>query len=173
MSDSNAVTINLSGLEAGAYSYSFSLCNDFFSALDGAEIKAGRIDVSVEMATTDGKTFSLTVATRGSVEVVCSRCLAPMQQPIDAQSELLAVLGEGETDGDDVVRVPESSGILDLSWYVYEQIALAVPIRHVHEEGGCDPRMAATLRQFAPDGDTTSGASATDPRWDALKKLKN
>lgn len=170
---SNAVTINLGELKEGSRSYSFALDNDFFAGLDETEIKVGQVDVKVTAMTIDGTNFSLTVAAKGSVEVTCDRCLAPMQQPIDTKSDVKAVVCAIGTDDDDTIVVSEKTGVIDLSWYVYEQITLGIPIRHVHEEGQCDAEMTNVLNCFEKQSDGAEDDTATDPRWDALKNIEN
>jgi len=172
MCTSTAVTLQLGELEEGAHSFRFALGSAFFSALGDAEISAGEIEAEVEVSTADRTNFGLRVAVRGYVEVACDLCLAPMRQPIGAECRLVAVIGEGESSDDDVVMVPKSSGCLDLSWRVYEQIVLAVPLRHVHPEGQCAPEMIEALEALTPHGGGEEAAAAPDPRWDALKKLK-
>ena len=56
-----------------------------------------------------------------------------------------------------------------MSWLIYEQIVLAIPTRHVHEEGGCNPDMLARIGQMkAPES-----TAEEDPRWSELRKLKS
>ena len=49
----------------------------------------------------------------------------------------------------DLVTVPENEGILDVSWFVYEFIVLALPIRHVHAPGKCNPAMIRALNEHS------------------------
>lgn len=172
MCTATSVILKLNEIEEGAHSYHFQLGAPFFSALDEAEISAGEIEVEIDVNTTDRTNFELNVTTRGYAEVACDVCLAPMKQPVEAASRLVAVLGEGESSDDDLVIVPKSSGELNLSWFVYEQVALAIPLRHVHEEGQCAPEMLKALEALKPNHGGDSDATATDPRWDALKNLK-
>ena len=75
---------------------------------------------------------------------------------------------------DDVVTVDENEGILDASWLVYEFIVLAIPIRHVHAPGKCDPAMTKVLEELSSDrssGEESGGA--VDSRWSELLKLKD
>lgn len=172
MCATTTVTLNLGGIKEGAESRSFSLGTPFFAALDDAEIKTGEVGVKVDVATQDGVRFEIAAAITGYVEVACDVCLSPMRQPVSAQLSLLAVIGEAPSGDDDTVTVSPKSGVLDLSWPIYEQIALAVPIRHVHEEGQCSPEMLRILGKLAPKRGGDGGPTATDPRWNALKNLK-
>lgn len=173
MCASERVTINLKELNIGAQSFSYSLGNAYFNLLDETEISAGKIRAGIDITTTDGIHFGLSIAISGSVEVLCDVCLGTMEQPIEAQSHLVAVISDDESDDDDLINVSPADGELDLSWYIYEQIALAVPIRHVHPEGQCSPEMLEKLEEFQPHPSSDESSDDIDPRWEILKKLKN
>ena len=67
----------------------------------------------------------------------------------------------------------ENEGILDLAWLIYESIALAVPIKHVHAPGKCNAAMTEKLNELSAtrSGDETE-SKAADPRWAKLAELK-
>ena len=96
-----------------------------------------------------------------------------MEQPIETDNRLVVKLGSTNSEDDDTVIVDENEGILDTSWYIYEFIALAIPIQHVHATGKCNPAMTKALEELSADrsGDEES-SQAIDPRWEALLKLK-
>jgi uncharacterized metal-binding protein YceD (DUF177 family) len=97
-----------------------------------------------------------------------------MEQPVETDNRLVVKLGSTTREEDDTIVVDENEGILDLSWFIYEFIALAIPIQHVHAPGKCNPAMTQVLEELSADrsGDEES-SPATDPRWDALLKLKH
>jgi uncharacterized metal-binding protein YceD (DUF177 family) len=117
--------------------------------------------------------FELHFLTKGFVTVSCDRCLDDMEQPIEADNVLTVKLGDTYSDDDDTVTIDENEGILDLSWFIYEFIMLAIPIKHVHAPGKCNSAMTQKLEELS--GAVRSGeegAEAIDPRWSALLKLK-
>ena len=152
-------TVDLKGMPSDTVSYSWQADNDFFSTVQGPEIKHGLLDVALRVKQTSG-TFELEFQLKGEVEVTCDRCLEPMSQPIDAQCTLRVTLGDDYADDGEVVTVPEREGIINVAWNIYEFAALQIPLRHVHEECSLIP---------AP----SKGEGETDPRWDALKKIVN
>lgn len=141
---------------------SATLSGDFFAAAGGS-LHSGEVAASVEICRT-GRRFAVDIAIEGSVTVACDICLDAMQQAVEGSDRLIAMLG---TAGEGIVGVDERDGILDLTWFVYELIALAVPPRHVHDEGGCDPAMTAALAAHS-----TRKADSVGPRWKELEKLK-
>ena len=95
---------------------------------------------------------------------------------------------EGKDDGDDVVIIPEEQGIINVSWFMYEFVELAIPIKHVHPFGKCNMGMASKLGEhlvssdsFEDDDEAFSSADTInsdvendgpiDPRWNALAAL--
>ena len=164
--------IDLKGLTAEATTLEFDLDKGFFGALDQTEVESGALHVSLSIRKASGF-FELLFHTVGTVDIVCDRCLDLMEQPIETDNRLTVKLGSTASEDDDTVTVDENEGILDTSWYIYEFVALAIPIQHVHATGKCNPAMTKALEELSADrsGDEES-TQAIDPRWEALKKLK-
>ena len=99
----------------------------------------------------------------------CDRCLDDMEQPITADSRLVVKRGEaGDNDGE-VLMVDEVQRMVDLSWFVYETVELAIPIQHIHPEGVCNPKMLEVLANYEGGREEEK---ETDPRWKELEKLR-
>ncbi len=163
--------IDLKGLTAEATTLEFDLDKGFFGALDQTEVESGALHVSLSIRKASGF-FELLFHTVGTVDIVCDRCLDLMEQPIETDNRLTVKLGSTASEDDDTVTVDENEGILDTSWYIYEFIALAIPIQHVHATGKCNPAMTKALEELSADrsGDEES-TKAVDPRWEKLKGL--
>ena len=164
--------IDLKNLKDEVTAFEFTIDNDFFAALDQTEVESGTLHVSLSIRKASGF-FELLFHTVGSVDIICDRCLDLMEQPIETDNRLVVKLGSSYSEDDDTVTVDEEEGILDTSWFIYEFIALAIPIQHVHVTGKCNPAMTQALEELSADrsGDEES-SQAVDPRWEALKKLK-
>jgi len=164
--------IDLKDLKDELTRLEFDLDKDYFDALDETDVQSGALHVSVSIRKASGF-FELQFHTVGTVDIPCDRCLDLMEQPIETDNRLVVKLGSTAREEDDTVVVDENEGILDTSWYVYEFIALAIPIQHVHAPGKCNPAMTQVLEELSADrsGDEES-SPATDPRWDALKELR-
>ena len=164
--------IDLKGLTAEVTTLDFDLDNAFFDALDETEVESGSLHVSLSIRKASGF-FELLFHTVGTVDIVCDRCLDLMEQPIETDNRLVVKFGSTGSEDDDTVIVDENEGILDTSWFIYEFIALAIPIQHVHAPGKCNPAMTKALEELSADrsGDEES-TKAVDPRWEALLQLK-
>ena len=167
-----SLKIDLKGLKEGEIALAYDLDDTYFRAIDAPEVNKGRVHVSLAIRKQSGF-FELLFHTEGTVIVPCDRCLDEMSQPIEADNRLVVKMGAGYSEDDDMVTIDENEGILDLSWFIYEFIALAIPLKHVHEPGKCNVAMIEALEEHsAARSSETDNPQDIDPRWDALMKLK-
>ena len=164
--------IDLKSLKEEETSLEFDLNDSYFEALDDAEVKKGSLHVSVSIRKATGF-FELQFHTVGTVVVPCDRCLDDMDQPVETSNRLVVKFGSEYSEEDEIIVVPENEGILDMSWFIYEFVALVIPIRHVHAPGKCNPAMTQALEELSADRSSDEeSAQEIDPRWEALLKLK-
>lgn len=176
--------------------YEYQLDNEFFSSIDAPEIQKGRLAVSLDVRKSIG-VFVLTFHTSGIVLVPCDRCLDDMEIAINTNDTLKVKLGASYSDEDDIVVVPEEDGYINVAWFIYEFIALSLPIKHVHAPGKCNKEMMNALSKHlstdaseaddesygsemgaetnisSDEDDKSEAGHPTDPRWDGLKKILN
>ena len=180
-------------MEIGESLLEYHLDNEFFEAIGEDAIQKGNINAKIRVVKSS-KQSELFFELEGKVIVLCDRCLEEMDQPIKTSGHLIVRMGkEFMDDGDDIVVIPEEQGVINVSWFMYEFVELAIPIKHVHPFGHCNTGMASKLSEHLVDSDSfedddESFSSATmdvlndgdssdndpiDPRWAALKKLKD
>jgi uncharacterized metal-binding protein YceD (DUF177 family) len=106
-----------------------------------------------------------------------------MEQPIESDDRLRVKLGVEYSEEDDIVVVPEEDGYINVAWFIYEFIALSIPMKHVHAPGKCNKdmvnKLSKHLRVSADDEedefdsivDTDDRPQEIDPRWNELKKI--
>ncbi len=182
--------IDLKGMEADSCTYEFALDNLFFANIDGPEVQKGKVNVVLVVKKTS-RAFELNFQTDGIVWVPCDRCLDDMEQPISSTDKLLVKFGhEYAEEGDNLIVIPEEEGEINVAWFIYEFIALSVPMKHVHAPGKCNKAMNSKLNKhlrttpddemsedtFAPEEESELMNEETtempvDPRWDELKKI--
>ena len=164
--------IDLKGLKEDKTSLKFSLDDSYFAALDGAEVRKGSLHVSVSIRKASGF-FELLIHADGTLIIPCDRCLDDMEHPVETDSRLSVKFGSENSEDGDTIVVAEDEGILDLTWFIYESVALAIPIRHVHAPGKCNTAMANVLEELSADRSSDEESDqAIDPRWEKLLKLK-
>lgn len=173
MCSSEALKIDLKGIIGDSETFTFCLGDSYFESLDAPEVRRGDANVALTVRKVHAGYFELDFHIDAEVTVTCDRCLDDMRQPVTADGTLEVKFGEEYAENDDVVTVPEDDGVIDVAWFIYEFIALGIPIKHVHPEGECNAAMMEKLREHmvesAGDGDENH---AVDPRWSELEKLK-
>jgi uncharacterized metal-binding protein YceD (DUF177 family) len=179
--------IDLKGMQADMETYEFLPDNLFFADIDGPEVQKGKLKVLLSVKKSL-RAFELNFQIEGSVYVPCDRCLDDVELPINTSDNLVVKFGhEHGGEGDNIIIVPESEGDINVAWLIYEFIALAIPMKHVHAPGKCSKavigKLTKHLRTSAGDDDSEDDISddviaddeetesSTDPRWNELKKI--
>ena len=158
--------VRFSGVKPGTYDYTIVLGDDFFGEFENEEIEGGKVVFEVRMRRSERVTM-LEFAFGGTLRMRCDRCLGDMELKVEGEESLNIRFSDTEQSEDEnTVVLPEDAHELDLSPWLYEFVAVRIPMQHTHPEGECDP---ATVSLFS-DGSRSDGEC--DPRWEALKELK-
>lgn len=189
MMDTYKIDLLSSGL--GGKTFEYEIGDDFFAEIEGL-IQRGNIHTTV-VCLSAGSVYKFRIHSIGTVIVPCDRCLADLELRIETADDLNVKLGSEYADDGDCVIVPESEGYLDLAQFIYEFIALSMPMTCCHEPGKCDDAMMHELSRHqstrsgyedaeredsAEMGDAPDEAMGensdepVDSRWAALKQLK-
>jgi uncharacterized metal-binding protein YceD (DUF177 family) len=185
--------VELKSMKSDVEERVFTLNDTFFADLDAPEVQKGRLTVQLQVRRTSGL-YVLRFHTHGTILVPCDRCLDDMELPIDTDDELKVKLSDHYDDENEIIEIDENEGFLNVAWFIYEFIALNIPMTHVHEPGACNEAMVEELKKHLCvsaldednedswlDADDDSVEDATedhddapremDPRWNALKKI--
>ncbi len=171
--------LQLKSLEKGTYSYNYHLDKAFFEAIRGNEVNDGNVDVELNV-TRQAHVIEIEISYSGTIETTCDRCLDPLNIDVDNQETVYVKFGEEYSEEDNnLFIIPEDEGIFDISWLLYELLAIEIPICHTHatlEE--CNAEMIEVLKKHQVDtadesGDNNTETDKVDPRWDALKNILN
>ena len=187
--DTYKIDLLSSGL--GGKTFEFEIGNDFFAEIGGL-IQRGNIHTTV-VCLSAGSVYKFRIHSIGTVIVPCDRCLSDLELRIETADDLNVKLGDEYVDNDDCVIIPESEGYIDLAQFIYEFIALSMPMTCCHEPGNCDDAMMHELsrhqstRSGYEDAEQEDSAESTDApneamgddsdepvdsRWAALKQFK-
>ena len=165
-----------------AAEYKYQLDNQFFLDLDAPEVQKGQVNVTLKVRKTSG-VYQLNFHTEGKVVVICDRCLDEMDQPIETEDQLKVKLGAEYSEMEDIVVIPEEEGYINVAWFIYEFIALSIPMKHVHAPGKCNKDMVSKLSKhlrvsgdeeeddFEGSDESEEQPQPIDPRWNELKKI--
>ena len=137
MSENNHYIIDLQRLPIGSHSFDFQLDDDFFEQLEKSEILRGDVTCKATLNLRE-EDYQLSIAVRGTVFVVCDRCLDPMPIEIDDEQEIFS---EDEETNDQMLNAQ----MVNLSWLAYEIVSINIPIVHSHQPGECNKQMELLL----------------------------
>lgn len=144
MSSSETITIDLRNLANAPIDLQLTLGDSYFAALDQDEILGGEVHVAVSAKAMAGDSFLVSVKAEGEVRVACDRCLEEVTLPIETTEQMVLRYGDESDAADeayDVTVIPFSANTYNLSWDIYEFIALALPIQRTHADGECPEEM--------------------------------
>ncbi len=168
--------------------YEWMLTDQFFADVEAPDIQKGNLNVILQVKKSIG-TYVLDFHIEGTVVVTCDRCLDDLELPVETDNTLNVKLGDEFSEENDLVTVPEEEGYINVAWFIYEFVALSLPMKKVHAPGECNELMTEVLRKhncvsFTEDDDTDwvdeestevipDKAERSDSRWDELKKILN
>lgn len=178
MTDLKDFRIAFSGLKTGYHNFDLSIGEAFFNKFEALAIDGGNLRLNLQMEKKERMlVFDFSIS--GEVDLICDRCLEIYQQPVEIEKTIYVKLQNGiqETveESEDVILISDQDSDFDVSQLIYEFISLALPMKRIHDtdENGkslCNEEMVNLLEN---DGHQDTLQEETDPRWDALKKLKN
>lgn len=163
--------IPFKGLGIGNHKFTFVVDDLFFEKIEYSEIKKGKINVELLFEKQENM-FVLNFQIDGNIQVKCDRCSDDFYLPIKGDQQLFIQFGNSfEEKTDEIIIIPRNDFEIDLAPYIYEYIILILPIQrlHINEPNGksqCNQAMLDRLNQLS------EREHQSDPRWDALKKLK-
>lgn len=165
--------IPFKGLKETIHLFESEIDDSFFDEFKSEEISGGNLNLQLKL---DKKSqmmiffFDL----KGIVHVMCDRCLDFYDQHIEYSGKLYIKYGdETREETDELLILSRDEYEIDLSKFIYDSIVLSLPMMRFHpdDENGystCNEDMLDKLGYQQEDRKTN-----IDPRWEALKNLKN
>ena len=170
--------VNLRSLSEGDHELHWVLGDDYFQHLGAEDFTSGEVYVDVYIHHIGG-VFSLELEYDGYVGTTCDRCLDPLELDVYTERELVVKFGdEHREESEKLLIIPEQDGVLDLTWTMYEDVVLSLPMQRMHEEGECNEDMMRAYSKVAADEpqpqqqEIIRDEDGIDERWAALKQLK-
>ena len=178
----DALKLKIKTLPFGTHAVECHLDETDFDGQEQIEVRRADVDVTLEVTRKGETTYHLEIACRGTVTTACDRCLDDLDLPVDTTYSLnVEQMGtELDDSNDELLIVPADWRELDAAPLVRDTVLLALPMTHCHEsEDDCNDAVLQVLDshrvEAVPDGengDESETNNGTDPRWEALKKLK-
>jgi uncharacterized protein len=170
----NPFSVNIIGLGYKAHSFDFQFGDEFFAKYGKELISGGKFNAQVVLIkheTFIEAEFKIT----GQATLVCDRSLDPFDFPIAIDKKMVFKYGEEEKElSDEIFLITHETANIDLGQFVYEFIALEIPMRKIHprfqedEETETEGKIVYSSSTQKDDDDDEN----IDPRWEELRKLK-
>jgi uncharacterized protein len=168
-------TVNIVGLANKAHHFKFEMGDEFFERHRTDIVSQGALTADVVLDKRE--TFiEASFSIHGKVNLVCDRSLEAFDEPVDCDRKLVFKYGDADEElSDEIIMIHRDTEQLELGQYIFEFIALAVPMKKLHprfrdEDPGDNPD-GKIIYSSKPSEDTADDETI-DPRWDILKKLK-
>ncbi|UCE92690.1 MAG: DUF177 domain-containing protein [Flavobacteriaceae bacterium] len=172
MKKSNDFVLSFFGLKEGKHVFEYKIDKQFFEFFGFDEFLDADFKVVLEFVK-KSTLLELYFSSEGVATVACDVTNEPFELPIEGALNLVVKFGEEfNNDNEEVLILPHGEHQLDLSQYIYEMIALAVPQKKLHpgiEDGSLQSDILKKLEELSPD--KNKEVKDIDPRWDDLKKL--
>ena len=166
-------SIPFSGLALGRHRFEFDIADSFFEEFEYSLVKRADLKCEVELERQETMLI-LDFAIKGAIKMNCDKCLSEYPQIVDIREQQIAKFSDEVISGDDeIITLGKNDHEINIAGLLYEYINVAVPfIASCGDEGNtpyCDTEMLDSLNKLAANDEKTE---TTDPRWDALKKIK-
>lgn len=164
--------ISFSGLKTGKHEFRFEIDKEFFQLFD-TEQEFTNPKIKVHVLLDKHSTFlEFEIKVSGTVELVCDITNENFDYPIENEIKVLVKFGEEYDDSEeDVITIPTSDHAFNISQLIYENVALSIPMKKLSPNVSDED--LEILEKFSPKEIEKEKEDKSDPRWDALKNLKN
>lgn len=185
MSKRREFLIPFVGLKLGKHHFEYQISKEFFENFDYDEFQNS--DIKVNLVLEKGSNLlELNFKHKGTVNVPCDLTSEDFDLPIKGKMKLIVRFGdEFNNDNEELLILPHGEFEIDVSQYIYEMIALSVPLKRVHpgvKDGTLQTEALTKLNELKVKDSSDSEQAKQikeeskqeediDPRWDKLKKL--
>jgi uncharacterized protein len=167
--------IPFSGLAAGKHDFDFEINDKFFDCYEHSLVKKGNLTANVSLQKQETMLI-VNFDIKGTIKLTCDVCLTEFDAPVSFDEKLIVkfVNEEWDNETDEVIILNKTDHELDIANLLYEYINVQVPYYAKCTEQGvnitCDPEM---LAKISTEEGIEIEEENIDPRWAALKNIKN
>jgi len=179
MKVTNEFLIPFVGLKLGKHQFEYQINKEFFEDYDYDEFEACNIKVNLVLEK-KSTMLELHFKHKGTIHVPCDLTSEMFDFPIKGKIKLIVQFGEDfNDDNEELLILPFGEHQVDVKQYIYEMIALSIPLKKIHpgiKDGTLKSEALDKLNELKvnskePKKTDSKEEETTDPRWDQLKKL--
>ncbi|MBK1898192.1 YceD family protein [Chryseobacterium paridis] len=163
--------VSFSGLKNGKHQFKFEIDQSFFQLFD-TEQEFTNPRINVDALLEKHTTFlEFEIKIDGIVELICDITNVEFDHPIENEIKVLVKFGEEYDDSDEnVITIPSTDHAFNIAQLIYENVMLSIPMKKISPNVSDED--LKILDQFSPK-EIEEEEHESDPRWEALKKLKD
>jgi len=165
--------IDIFNLSLKQHEFEFKIDNSLFEFFENSIVEKGQgvchllLDKTATMMTLN---FNIDM----NVELTCDRSLDTFDFPIKIEEQLIIKFGEEDNIlSEDVIVIKNDTATLDVSEFINEYVSLAIPLKKLHPRyADIEDEQPDLVYSSQEESDDEENNESLDPRWEALKKLK-
>ena len=165
--------IKLGAINGGENYFLFEIKDQFFEEFTLSDVEHANITATAFLDK-DGDRLALILTIDGKInKLLCDICIDEISVNITAKTKaIIKTTDEDLVSTDEIFYVKTSENSIDLKQLLFELVILNIPNKKQHtfnEDGSsnCNEQMIDLVNKY-----TVTEEKSSDPRWDALKKLK-
>ena len=169
----NDFKIKLGAINGGENHFIFEIKDQFFEEFTLSDVECANVKATAVLDK-DGDRLGLKITIDGEInKLLCDICTDEISVGITAETKLIIKTTDDDlVSTDEIFYVKKSENAIDLKQLIFELIILNLPKKRQHplnEDGSsrCNKEMIDLVNKYKITEEKSS-----DPRWDALKKLK-
>lgn len=142
-------------------------------------LSTGKLIADVSLQKSDSM-IQMIFKVEGTIELTCDRSLDLFDQPISFENTMIFKFGDEEKElSEDVMVILNDTQTINIADLLFEFIGLQVPMKKLHprfqeDESDDEEEGIIVYSSTLEDSNTEEQQEEdVDPRWAALKKLKN
>lgn len=175
MKSTNEYLIPFIGLKIGKHQFEYQINKKFFEEFGFNEFESCEIKVNVAFEK-KATMLELAFKHKGTVNVTCDVSGEQFDMPVKGNIKLVVQFGdEFNNDNEELLILPVGEHQLDTKQYIYEMIALSIPLKRVHpgvKDGTLKTEALDKLKENSvKEKKEEKQEEEIDPRWDKLKQL--
>ena len=175
MKSTNEYLIPFIGLKIGKHQFEYQINKKFFEEFGFDEFESCDIKVNVVFEK-KATMLELGFKHKGTVNVTCDVSGEQFDMPVKGNIKLVVQFGDVfNNDNEELLILPVGEHQLDIKQYIYEMIALSIPLKRVHpgvKDGTLKSEALDKLNENSvKEKQEEKKEEEIDPRWDKLKQL--
>ncbi len=172
----NEYLIPFVGLKLGKHQFEYQINKAFFDHFEYDDFESADIKVDLVLEK-KSLMLELNFKQKGTVSVPCDLTGEMFDLPIKGNLRVVVQFGdEFNNENEELLILPHGEHQIDVSQYIYEMIALSVPLKRVHpgiKDGTLKSEALNKLNELRVSEvkEEVEEENEIDPRWDKLKQL--